>query len=282
MHIAHEDETTMSFADIPASKAASATGPARTGTQTLSRGIKLMRMIASRPQSGWRLSDLATACDQDKATVHRMLVCLVEERLVEQRENDRRYMPGPLMYELGLALPNHAQFQQRAEVLIQNYARRMSGIVLFMIRSGNEYVCSVRAGTLPLTGLMVYPGTRRPLFTSAGGVAILQTLPMDEAHQILLDNVAQEIKSHGTGRLDVLQKMREHSDAHGFGVNRGVVVPGVYAFGIPVCDKQGAAFAALCLTGTPELYDAVPLESMRESLQSAAKEIEDAARQFGI
>lgn len=272
----------MSFTDTSATQAAPASGSARTGTQALSRGIKLMRMVASRPQSGWRLSDLATACGQDKATVHRMLACLVEERLVEQRDADRRYMPGPLMYELGLALPNHAQFQQRVEVLIQNCARRMSGIALFMIRSGNEYVCSARAGTLPLTGLMVYPGTRRPLFTSAGGVAILQTLPAEEAREILLDNVEQEIKSHGTGRLDVLQKMREHSDKHGFGVNRGIVVPGVYAFGMPVRDKQDATFAALCLVGTPELYDAVALETLHESLQQAAGEIEDAARHFGI
>jgi DNA-binding IclR family transcriptional regulator len=272
----------MSFTDLPENQAVPVPSAARTGTQALSRGIKLMRMIASRPQSGWRLSDLATACDQDKATVHRMLACLVEERLVEQREADRRYMPGPLMYELGLALPSHAQFQQRVEVLIQNCARRMSGIVLFMVRSGNEYVCSARAGTLPLAGLMVYPGTRRPLFTSAGGVAILQTLPADEAREILLDNVEQEIKSHGTVRLEVLQKMREDSDMHGFGVNRGIVVPGVYAFGMPVRNKQDAAFASLCLVGTPELYDAVALETLRESLQSTAGEVEDAARHFGI
>ena len=58
------------------------TGRDRTGTQSLGRGIKLMRMIAARPEFGWRLSDLAAACAQDKATVHRMLTCMVEGRLV--------------------------------------------------------------------------------------------------------------------------------------------------------------------------------------------------------
>jgi DNA-binding Lrp family transcriptional regulator len=45
---------------------------------------------------------------------------------------------------------------------------------LLMLRSGFEYVCSVRAGLARLPGLMVDQGTRRPLFSSAGGVAILQ------------------------------------------------------------------------------------------------------------
>src|SRR5205823_13858533 len=103
--------------------------------------------------------------------------CMVEERLVEQRASDRHYLPGPLMYELGLALPDHVQFQRVAEQHVQAFARRLAGVALLQLRSGNEYVCSVRAGTLSLTGLMVYPGTRRPLFTSVGGIAIFQTLP---------------------------------------------------------------------------------------------------------
>lgn len=242
----------------------------RTGTQSLARGVKLMRMIAARPDFGWRLSDLAAACQQDKATVHRMLACLVEERLVEQRASDRHYLPGPLMYELGLARPDRVQFQRRAEAAVQSFARRLAGIGLLLLRSGNEYVCSVRAGTLPLSGLMVYAGTRRPLFTSVGGVAILQTLGAQEVRQVLLDNVAQEIARRGTGRLEALQKMRERSDRHGFGVNLGDVVPGLHALAVPVRNADGDAFAALCLMGTAELYPEERLPQLREELQSAA------------
>lgn len=260
----------MNLAELSPLLPSPAAAPDRSGTQSLGRGIKLMRMIAARPGFGWRLSDLAAACKQDKATVHRMLACMVEERLVEQRPSDRHYLPGPLMYELGLALPDNAQFQRRAEASVQAFARRMAGIALLILRSGNEYVCSVRAGTLPLSGLMVYPGTRRPLFTSVGGVAILQTLPADEVNEVLLDNVAQEIARRGTGRLEALQKMRERSDRHGFGVNLGDVVPGVHAFAVPVRGSRGDAFASLCLVGTPELYGEERLRSIQEELCAAA------------
>ncbi len=255
---------------------------ARTGTQSLTRGIELMRMIATRPQFGWRLSDLAAACNQHKATVHRMLGCLVEQRLVEQRGSDRHYLPGPLMYELGLSLPDHVQFQRRAEVLVTSFARRMAGIALLQLRSGNEYVCSIRAGKLSLTGLMVDVGTRRPLFTSAGGVAILQTLADDEVRRILLHNVAQEIERHGTGRLAALQKMRERSSRHGFGVNFGDVVKGSYAYGVPVRNAQGHAFAALLLIGTHELYPPERLEEVHAELRDRAAQLEAEACKFNL
>ncbi len=250
----------------------------RTGTQSLGRGIKLMRRVAERPQFGWRLSDLAAACGQDKATVHRMLACMVDERLVEQRASDRRYLPGPLMYELGLALPDRVLFQRHAEAYARRFARRMGGIAMLLLRSGDDYVCSVRCGTLELSGLLIHPGTRRPLFTSVGGVAILQTLSSDEVRAILLDNVAREIAARGGDRLGALQRMRERSDRHGFGVNLGDVVPGIHSFAVPLRDRSGEAFAALCLVGTPDLYGVARLDEIRAALLEATEALQQEGR----
>lgn len=239
-------------------------------------------MIAARPEFGWRLSDLAAACHQDKATVHRMLACLVEERMVEQRISDRHYLPGPLMYELGLALPERAQFQRRAEAAVEAFARRMAGVALLLLRSGNEYVCSVRAGTLPLSGLMVRPGTRRPLFTSVGGVALLQRLTADEVRSVLLDNMEQEIARRGAGHLEALQRMRERSERHGFGVNLGDVVPGLHAFAVPVRGVRTDAFAALCLIGPADLYGEDRLENVRDELEMTATALAAEAHKFNM
>jgi DNA-binding IclR family transcriptional regulator len=254
----------------------------RTGTQSLARGIRILRAIAARPQFGWRLSDLSAACGMDKATVHRMLTCLVEERLVQQRSSDRHYLPGPMLFELGLALPEAMQFQRVAEANVQAFARKLGGVALLQHRSGDEYVCSVRAGSLPLTGLMVYPGTRRPLFTSAGGLAMLQTLPESEVLQILAHNVSHEIGRHGTVRLAALQKMRERSARHGFGVNLGDVVPGVHAFAMPIVDAAGQAFAAVALMGTAELYGETRLEELRQELQAVTQALSVEARKFNM
>ena len=257
---------------------AAATSVRRSGTQSLGRGIKLMRMIATRPEFGWRLSDLAAASQQDKATVHRMLACMLEERLVEQRASDKHYLPGPLMYELGLAHPARTQFRRIAEDTLSKFARRMRGLALLLLRSGNEYVCSIRTGTLVLPGLMVHPGTRRPLFTSVGGIAIVQTLPEHEAREVLSQNVMQEVTARGSGRLAALQAMRERSDRHGFGVNLGDVVPGVHSFAVPIRDIDNHAFAALCLMGSEELYGEELLPQIHQELLLEAGRLSEIVR----
>lgn len=253
----------------------------RRGTQSLERGIRLLRTVATRPQFGWRLSDLAATCGLDKGTAHRMLGCLVAERLVEQRASDRHYLPGPLMYELGLALPERAQFQRAAEPHLRALVRQLGGVAFLLLRSGNEYVCCLRTGTQPLTALMVYPGTRRPLFTSVGGVAMLQTLPEQEAQAVLADNTAQEVARHGTKRLAALAQMRERSARHGFGVNLGDVVPGLHAFAAPV-PGDGAAFAALCLAGPAELYGQARLAEIRRALEAGTAALAMDARKFNM
>ena len=276
----------MNLAYLALQDSLSAANTERSGTQSLSKGIHLMRMIAARPDFGWRLSDLAANSHLDKATVHRMLACMVEERLVEQRASDRHYLPGPLMYELGFAQPQRTFFHSAIEPTFKRCAQRLHGIALLLYRSGNEYVCGMRAGTLQLSGLMVHQGTRRPLFTSVGGIAILQTLAEDEVHSILQNNIAQELARRGAGRLAALQKMRDRSEQHGFGVNLGDVVPGVHALAVPVFNTHQCigtcAIAALCIVGTAELYGEERLAQLREELESTATQFTDEAMKLRL
>jgi DNA-binding IclR family transcriptional regulator len=249
------------------------------GTQSLTRGLKLLRMVATRGEMGWRLSDLAAACGLDKGTAHRMLASLVKERLVQQRPGDHRYLPGPLLYELGLCLPGHHEFHAAAEVLLGSLARRMNSATLLLLRSGYEYVCSLRAGPSRLPGLMVDKGTRRPLFTSVGGVAIIQAMPAAEAAEVLQNNVEQEVARRGDARLAALLSVRERSARHGFGVNLGDVVGGVHAFAVPLLDPDARPFAAVCLMGTSEALPEARLGDVRAELDSVARLLQaDAAR----
>lgn len=254
------------------------------GTQSLSRSIKLLRVLATRGEIGWRLSDVAAACGLDKGTAHRMLTALVKERLVQQRPVDKRYFPGPLLYELGLALHGQHAFQATAEALLGSWSRRVDGNALLLLRSGYEYVCSVRAGPARVPGLMVDQGTRRPLLSSVGGVAIVQELSEDEARDILDNNMAQEVAKQGTARLEALQKMRERSARHGFGVNLGDVVGGIHAFAAALHAPDGKPFAALCLIGTADRFPESRLDEIHGELVRMAQVLErDAANMlFGL
>lgn len=251
------------------------------GTRTLSRGIQLLRVVASRPDVGWRLSDLAHACDLDKATVHRMLMCLVNEGLVEQRASDKHYMPGPMLFELGMALPARHQFQRFAEKVLEEFARQHAGTVLFLLRSDTDFVCSLH---INLTGqaisTMLYPGARRPMITSAGGAAILLALSPDEQQRVLRDNVAREQSRHGPARLESIQKMLDMSAAYGFGVNLGFLVPGSHAFAVPVRSRHDLVYGSVCLIGAANDYPAQDTNRIHGLLSPIAQALQNRLKQL--
>lgn len=219
----------------------------RSGTQSLERAICLLRELASRNRAGWRLGELATRCGIDKGSAHRLLSCLIRERLVEQRPGDRRYQLGPLLWELALSAPGPAAEPETCREGLAGVAKRFGGLVFLMVRSGNEYVCAMRAGQAQLRAVSVESGTRRPLITSAGGVSILLALPDDEAKLIRANNLRQEISRCGDLRLKGLDQMYRRSQAFGYGVNLGDVVPGIHAVGVPVFGRPGKPIASLCL-----------------------------------
>ena len=213
------------------------------GTQSIERAVALLKELSARGTFGWRLSDLAAHCNLDKGTAHRILNCLQRERLVQQRESDRHYLPGPLLFELSLTLPPLAEFQAACQAPLGRVARRTRGVAFLYLRSGGDFVCAAREGTTPLKGLSIHVGTRRPLVSASGGVAILLALPEEESRRIIAENM-KRLARFGELRAKSIEKMIRRSREHGFGINLGDVVPGIHSFGIAIQDAKGACLAA--------------------------------------
>jgi DNA-binding IclR family transcriptional regulator len=244
------------------------TNDRRRGTQSIERAVGLLKELAARGNFGWRLSDLATRCDLDVGTAHRVLGCLVRERLAQQRKGDRHYLPGPLLYELSLALPAFAAFQAACRPPLARVAGQTGGVAFLYVRSGTEFVCAARVGETPIKALSIEVGTRRPLITSAGGVAILVALPDDEARKIIAHNL-EHVAQFGNLRLKSLQSMIRRSQGQGFGINQSEVVPGINAFGVAVRDARGAPFASVTVAGAAENF---PLSRVPEVVSVLEKE----------
>jgi DNA-binding IclR family transcriptional regulator len=242
------------------------------GTKSIERAVSLLKEVSSRSSFGWRLSDLAAHCNLDKGTAHRILSCLQHERLVQRRESDRHYLPGPLLFELSLTLPPLAQFQAACEAPLGRAARRTRGVAFLYLRSGADFVCAARVGATSLKGLSIHVGTRRPLVTSSGGVAILVALPQEESRRIIAENM-KRVARFGELRIKSIERMLRRSREHGYGINLGDVVPGINSFSIAICDAQGAPFASLTVSGAAEDFPAKEIPKVMAVLESEKVQI---------
>jgi DNA-binding IclR family transcriptional regulator len=242
------------------------------GTQSIERAVALLKELSARGTFGWRLSDLAAHCNLDKGTAHRILNCLQRERLVQQRERDRHYLPGPLLFELSLTLPPLAEFQAACQAPLSRVARRTGGVAFLYLRSGADFVCAARIGATSIKGLSIQVGTRRPLVSSAGGVAILVALPDEESRSIISENM-KRIARFGELRTKSIEKMIRRSQSHGFGVNLGDVVPGINSFGVAVKDSKGAPFASVTVSGASADFPASGIQKVVAVLEEDGSQI---------
>ncbi len=261
-----------------------ATPPLR-GTQSISRSITLVRAVSTRPQLGWRLTDLAAHCGMDKGTAHRMLAGLAQERLVQQRAEDRHYVPGPLLFELGLAVPHWSAFQAAVTPGLTRLARRTGALGFLYLLSGEEFVCASRVGSTLLKGLSIEVGTRRPLAVSAMGAAILLALPAQRQKATIAANLKQTAP-FGAARLNGVKRMLRRSQRHGYGINLADVVPGIHAFGVPLFDAGGQVFASIGLAAAAQDFPRTRLSEVEEMLRAEAARIErehgEAIRGLGV
>ena len=245
---------------------------ARSGTQSLERGAQLLKELAARGTVGWRLSDLARRCELDKGTAHRIMAFFVRERLARQREGDRRYVPGPLLFELSLALPGYAGFQAACVPHLARAASRAGGFAFLCLRSGGDFVCAANAGDASIKALSHEVGLRRPLVVSAGGVAIVLALPPEEARAVVAENMKRVQKS-GEVRVKAVERMLRRSESHGYGVHLSDVVPRVNTYGVAIRDARGAPFASISIAGASEDFPHARAPELLAVLAEAASAI---------
>lgn len=250
-----------------------------TGTRSVERALRLLKELSSRGEFGWRLSDLADRVGLDRATCHRLLACFVKEGYAQRLADDLKYYPGQTLFEMGLALPRFAALREVVDPRLHHLSLTTHCIASFTLRSGNDMVCvfQQRAG-LELSGMLVKVGTRRPLVTAVGGLAILQHLPQDEAARVIAENHRRERARGGERRIEKLELMRLRSQAYGFGFTLGDIAPGLAAVAVAIHNSDDAPVAAVTLTGTDKAMNERTVGEFHAKVKALAQELEGQTR----
>jgi len=208
------------------------TQAAAEGTQSIERVINLLRVVASRGRSGMRLGDITAASGLPSSTCFRMLQRLEIEGVLERHAVTRKYLLGPLLYELGLLAQPRFQLAQRCENTLTTLAELTQDTVYLSERRGNEAVCSARAlGDYPIKALTLDVGVRRPLGVGAGGLAILCALPPAEADDIIRGH-AERYPKLSSLTVSRVRELVDQGREQGFAFLDGPVHPGTAAVGV--------------------------------------------------
>lgn len=221
------------------------------GAQTLRRGLSILKLLARYQPIGLRISDIGRRLELNKATAVRLTRTLVDEKFVVQDPATRKYRLGPEAFAVGLAAEPTYSLQRVAAPALRSLALETGDCLFFSVVQGFEVICLSReTGGMPLPPKALKVGDRHPLGIGAGGVAILSALPDEEVNLALTMNADAIARNYPLSPIHVVRQLVAETREKGYCVIRGIVVPGYFALGVPLLQRDGRPVAAIVLVAT--------------------------------
>lgn len=216
----------------------------------------LLRGVGAHEPDGLSTTALARQTGSTRPTVHRLMMALAEEGLVDRDRQTGAWHLGPELYLLGTSAAARYDISQHARSVVHHLAQETGESAFLSARRGDETVCLLREdGSFPLRSHVLHEGIRFPLGVASAGLAILAHLsPHDlEGYLGRLDLSPDWGPEHGPGAL---RGRVAETRATGYSTNPGLLVEGSWGMGAAVFDRSGSPAWALSLTGVESRFRA--------------------------
>lgn len=247
-------------------------GPLQGGSQTVSRAVQVLRLVACGQELGVRLTDIVQMCGLNRPTVHRILKTLQAEGAVEQDPLSRKYRIGPEIVLLGIARTRRFPLMSVAGAGLAQLAQTVGDTAFLSIRHGLDSICIGRqTGHFPIQVLSIDVGARRPLGVGVSGVALLTCASPEEVDEIIEANRTR-LEFHGLTPQSLLERVNEARES-GYAYTATGVMPHTRAVSVPVLTPSGAPLAALTITAMADRLTTDRLAAVVKEMQSQALSI---------
>jgi len=239
--------------------------------QTLDRAVAALQTLGAAGPLGLRLVDLQKALDLTKPTTHRLLQALVNHGFVRHVNQTRRYQLGHSLRLLSSLAPTQGpDIIQVCTPAIQRLAEVSGDTVFFGCRDGLYSVCMSRAtGDYPIRAITVEVGSRRPLGIGAGGLAILSTMPDEEALRII-KVLTPRYLAYPLSTVEQIVASQRLARRQGFALSDNRVAQGVRGIALAIKDSSGDYSSTI---GLAAIRQRMPQRRMLELVDLLKEEI---------
>lgn len=212
---------------------------------------RLLKEFSSRDRE-FGVSELARRLDLGKSTVHRLLVTLAEEHLVEQDDITGRYRLGLAIYDLGAAVATGLDLHEAVMPSMEQLRAATSETVQVAVLDGREVVYIERLDSPHTLRLFLELGRRNWAHATGSGKCLLAYLPPTDLDRILDGWELPAVTKHTITDHDVLRAELKSVRRRGLAHNTGESELGVISVAAPIRDVSGKVRASISVAGPTE------------------------------
>jgi len=244
---------------------------AKHAVSTSRKTIRILEALHEHGRAG--VTDIATALNMNKSTVHNHLSTLKSEHMVVQDGSE--YALGLRMLEFGGKARSDRKLYHVARDEITRLANQTREVANLVVEEHGESVyldCQEGDNAINLD---IYPGVRRSLHVTGSGKAILAHLPTERVDEIVAtQGLPAETEQSITTRealLADLEAVRER----GYAIDDEEHINGLRCIGAPILTDTGEVLGAVSVsTPVTRMDDDKFYSEIPDAVRSATNVIE--------
>ncbi|MFA5467443.1 MAG: IclR family transcriptional regulator [Sphaerochaetaceae bacterium] len=248
--------------------------------QLVDRVVEVLDAVAAE-EKGMLLVDLTKSCDISKTALYRITQSLQKIGLLYRDDSDRFFL-GPKMFSWMGKYQNSFILVKIARPIIEEL-HKVTGetIHLFHYRDGEAFYIDKIESLHPLT-IRSRVGTTQPLYCTAGGKAILGSLPHDQLARYMDKHVLEQRTTNTITDSEALIEVLKKGEAKQFYEEIEENEPGIRCVAASIKDVRGFPIGAVSIT-MPTFRAPEPnvIEQWGKMLREKADEIERELMQEG-
>ncbi len=253
--------------------AAASADPAQGARQTgsVQKAIRLLDLIVS--EGPFRFAELEEQSALPKATLHRMLNELIQERLVLLDERALTYSSG---YRL-LELANRVWTRSDIRVLARDQLIALSALsgetVQLAVHADTDTVVIDHVESVESVRLSISVGNRAPIYCTGNGKVLLAWCDAKHQASIISRISFARYTPNTITSLTALKKELEQISERGYALDNEEHFVGATSVAAPIVDQAGQAIAGISITAPTFRTDKEAILEWKDALIAAAAEV---------
>ncbi|MEL7563624.1 MAG: IclR family transcriptional regulator [Dehalobacterium sp.] len=240
--------------------------------QSVDRIVTILSLL-SNAGKGLGITELYTACDLPKSTLHRTLNSLMEHGFVLQDVESKKYRLGPTVLRLGASYLMQNDLRSYARSYLEQLGAELNETVYLTILQDDTAICVDTFGASRNLNYFVHIGREMPFNTTAAAKVILAYQPEELIRKVIYSKKLCKLTEKSIVDPDCLFQHIIEIKECGYGICEEEMEEGVTAIAAPVWNWGNQVTASVAVIGPSVRLQGEMQKNIIEKIKLVAENI---------
>ena len=240
---------------------------------TIQKAIAVLNFLSKEPYY-FTAMEISEGLDLNRSSVHRILSSLMDEGMVLQSSNNRKYKLGPLSYHIGASYLHTMNYMEEIYMIVERTAEKIQMSVGYAVKENGKIMTVYEVEGYINVRMGYKPGTFYPIHCGAYGKTITAFhKPLSELKEMVHSAKLEKRTDKTITDPDKLLKEFEKIRNQGYCISNEENAKGALGIGAPVRNSKGEVVASIAAAGIKAGIDNNRLNEIKKVIMEAAEEI---------